>query len=209
MIPFKRLALTAIFAIPALMMATSSTNQTAADLQIGSPVPDFTLTDLDGTPHTLSDYTNAGNIVVLEWFSPDCPFVRKHYRDDTGTMTNIEADHKDEKIIWLRINSGYTAHPSANPDHNTQTAKDWNITTPILMDGSGKVGKAYNAQRTPDMYIINPDQTLAYHGAIDNRPDAAAPGDINYVAIALTELLANQSISKTQTKPYGCFIKYD
>ncbi len=205
----KKLALTAVIAIPAIMIAASNTTETTAALTIGSAVPDFTLTDINGDAHTLSDYTEAGNIVVLEWFSPDCPFVRKHYRNDTGTMTNIQADNKDEKIVWLRINSGHTSHASADIDHNTSTAKEWNITTPILMDGSGKIGKAYGAKRTPDMYIINPDQTLAYHGAIDNRPDAAAPGDSNYVATALTQLLAGQSITKAETKPYGCSIKYD
>jgi len=205
----KKLALTAIIAVPAFMMAFSSNIESAGGLTIGQAAPDFTLTDINGTAHTLSDYTKAGNIVVLEWFSPDCPFVRKHYRKDTGTMINIQADNKDEKIVWLRINSAHKSHASANLDHNTSTAKSWNITTPILMDGSGKIGKAYGAKRTPDMYIINPDQTLAYHGAIDNRPDAAAPGDTNYVQNALTELLAGQSITKAETKPYGCSIKYD
>jgi len=214
MISFKHLALAAIIAIPAFMMATSNATEsisesTAANLKIGSAVPDFTLTDLNGEAHTLSEYTAAGNIVVLEWFSPNCPYVRKHYRSDTGTMTKIQAGLEGESVIWLRINSAYKDHPTADFSDNKAAAKKWGITTPILMDGTGKVGKAYGAKRTPDMYIINPDQTLAYHGAIDNRNDAAAPGDTNYVSIALTELLAGQSITKPETKPYGCAIKYD
>ena len=39
--------------------------------------PDFTLTDTNGLKHSLSDY--KGKFVVLEWFNPDCPFVKKHY----------------------------------------------------------------------------------------------------------------------------------
>ena len=210
---FKHLALSAILAIPALMMATSSTNKTtsesAAALTIGDAVPDFTLVDIEGNVHTLSDYTKAGNIVVLEWFSPSCPFVRKHYRDDTGTMLKIQADHDADNIVWLRINSAHSGHPDAANDFNKSAASDWGITTPILMDTSGKVGKSYGAKRTPGMYIINPDQTLVYHGAIDERSDAAAPGKTNYVAIALTELLAGDPVTKSETKPYGCVVKYD
>lgn len=201
-------AFIALIATVAIMMGAARTTS-AAPLNIGDKAPDFTLTDLDGNKHTLSDYTNDGKIVVLEWFSPSCPFVRKHYRSDTGTMTKIQADHADDNIVWLRINSAYGQHPTADLKLNRDTAKDWNITTPILMDTTGKVGKSYNAKRTPDMYIINADQTLAYQGGIDNRSDAAAPGDVNYVANALTELLAGKAVTKSETKSYGCGIKYD
>ena len=201
-------AFIALIATVAIMMGAARTTSAAA-LKIGDKAPDFTLTDLDGNKHTLSDYTKDGKIVVLEWFSPSCPFVRKHYRSDTGTMTKIQADHADDNIVWLRINSAYGQHPTADLKLNRDTAKDWNITTPILMDTTGKVGKSYNAKRTPDMYIINADQTLAYQGGIDNRSDAAAPGDVNYVANALTELLAGKAVTKSETKSYGCGIKYD
>ena len=210
MTTLKQLALSALLIVPAIIMSAATTTTSApAALEIGDTAPDFTLIDLEGNTHTLSDYTSAGNIVVLEWFSPSCPFVRKHYRSDTGTMLKIQADHADDNIVWLRINSAHANHPSADATLNTDTAKDWNITTPILMDSTGTAGKAYGAKRTPDMYIINPDQTLVYHGAIDNRSDAAAPGKTNYVANALTQLLAGDPITKTTTKPYGCAIKYD
>lgn len=212
MTTLKKIALASAFialvATVAIMMGAARSTSAAA-LKVGDTAPDFTLTDLDGTTHTLSDYTAAGNIVVLEWFSPSCPFVRKHYRSDTGTMNKIQADHADDNIVWLRINSAHANHPSADATLNTDTAEDWNITTPILMDPTGKAGKAYGAKRTPDMYIINPDQTLVYHGAIDNRSDAAAPGKTNYVANALTELVAGEAVSKSTTKPYGCAVKYD
>jgi cytochrome oxidase Cu insertion factor (SCO1/SenC/PrrC family) len=45
--------------------------------QVGQPAPDFTLTDIDGKTHTLSDY--KGKTVVLEWMNQECPFVVKHY----------------------------------------------------------------------------------------------------------------------------------
>lgn len=207
------IAATAI-AAPAVMMGAANLNTTteaaaAAPLGIGDTVPNFTLVDLNDNSHTLTDYTSAGKTVVLEWYSPDCPFVRKHYRKDTGTMTKLEAQFADDDVVWLRINSGHGAHPSADMEHNKDYAKKWNITSPILMDTSGSVGKKYGAKRTPDMYIITPDQTLAYHGAIDNRSDAAAPGDVNYVENALNELIAGQPVSKASTKPYGCGVKYD
>ncbi len=202
-------AFIALIATAAILMGAARTSTSAAAVKVGDTAPDFTLTDLDGNKHTLSDYTNDGKIVVLEWFSPSCPFVRKHYRSDTGTMNKIEADHANDNIVWLRINSAHGQHPTADLTLNRDTAKDWDINSPILMDTTGKVGKQYGAKRTPDMYIITADQTLAYHGAIDDRSDAAAPGDVNYVSNALAELLAGKAVSNPQTKPYGCGVKYD
>ena len=175
---------------------------------IGAQAPDFTLTDFNGEKHTLSDYTEEGKVVVLEWFSPDCPFVKKHYRDDTGTMLKIQQDMSEEDVVWLRINSARKGHPSTGVDRNKNTAEQWSIDTPILLDESGEVGMAYNAKRTPEMYIINTDGKLVYHGAIDNRADAAAPGDVNYVRNALQQVLAGETVTTSETKAYGCGVKY-
>ncbi|MFK7759895.1 MAG: redoxin domain-containing protein [Phycisphaerales bacterium] len=208
---FKALTigLAALVAAPAIMMGAASTTEASAPAAVGASAPDFTLMDLDGKAHTLSEYTKEGNVVVLEWYSPTCPFVRKHYRDDTGTMTKMESDLQGKNVVWLRINSAHAEHPSADMKLNKDTAADWNITSPILMDPTGKVGKSYGAKRTPEMYIITSDQTLVYHGAIDNRSDAAAPGDDNYVSNALEEVLAGESVTKSKSKAYGCSVKYN
>ena len=44
---------------------------------VGSAAPDFSLPDANGKAHSLSQYN--GKYVVLEWFNPQCPFVKKHY----------------------------------------------------------------------------------------------------------------------------------
>jgi peroxiredoxin len=175
---------------------------------VAQPAPDFTLVDFEGNEHTLSEYTAKGQTVVLEWFSPLCPFVKKHYRDDTKTMLTIQKDLASESVVWLRINSAKSSHPAADPELNKKTAEKWGITTPILIDSDGTVGKAYGAKRTPEMYIIDAKGVLVYHGAIDNRPDAQAPGDLNYVRNALTQSLAGEPIAVPTSKAYGCSIKY-
>ena len=176
--------------------------------QVGEPAPDFTLTDLEGREHTLSEYTKAGNIVVLEWFNPTCPFVRKHYREDTMTMVKMQEELKAEKIVWLRINSAHEGHVTAGIELNKDTAEDWGITTPILRDLEGTVGRAYGAKRTPEMYVIAASGVLEYHGAIDNNPDSVSPGEKNYVRAALSEVLAGEECSKPTSKAYGCSVKY-
>src|SRR5579871_5118846 len=60
-------------AVAAASAANPNVGMTKAT--VGAAAPDFTLTDLDGHPVTLSSF--KGKTVVLEWFNPGCPFVRK------------------------------------------------------------------------------------------------------------------------------------
>ena len=180
----------------------------APTAKVGQKAPDFKLADLNGKEHTLSDYTADGKIVVLEWFNSGCPYVKKHYREDTMTMNKLAEKYREQDVVWLRVNSGAPGEQGTGLELNRQVAEDWNIKDPILLDESGKVGKSYNAKNTPAMAVINSDGTLAYWGAIDNDRGGRNAGEINYVDLALTALIAGESVETAETKPYGCGVKY-
>jgi hypothetical protein len=61
------------------------------------------------------------------------------------------------------------------------------------------------------MFVIAKDGTVAYEGAIDDKPStdtADVAGAHNYVSAALDELMAGKPVSVTQTRSYGCSVKY-
>jgi hypothetical protein len=69
-----------------------------------------------------------------------------------------------------------------------------------LLDGSVDTGRLYGAANTPHMYIINPEGTLVYMGAIDsirsaNQADIAKAD--NYVSLALDAVMAGEKIEVT------------
>ena len=80
-----------------------------------------------------------------------------------------------------------------------------------LMDESGKVGQLYGAKTTPHMYLISPQGTLIYAGAIDSIASARTD-DIktatNYVRQGLSESLSGKAISVASSRAYGCSVKY-
>ena len=82
--------------------------------------------------------------------------------------------------------------------------------TAWLDDSSGQIGKAYGMRTTPHMFLIDKNGVLAYQGAIDDRP--SPEGDPrtarNYVREAVQQLQAGNRVTVTQTKPYGCGVKY-
>lgn len=168
--------------------------------EVGQPAPDFTLKGVDGQAVSLSRY--KGKMVVLEWINPECPFVQRHYA--TGTMKHLATRYAEKGVVWLAINSTRTA----TSESNALWVKKHEIGYPILDDHEGKVGNLYSAKTTPQMFILDPAGGLVYQGAIDDDRKGDKSDRVNYVQKALDELLAGKPVTTTQTKPYGCSVKY-
>jgi peroxiredoxin len=178
-----------------------------AAVEIGEPVPDFTLTDTEGEEHRLADYLAAGNTVVLEWFNPDCPFIKKHH-ERFRTMNDLYEQVKEEGVVWLAINSSAPGREGHGLKRNRRARKDYAMEYPVLIDEKGKVGRNYGAKTTPHMFVIAPDGKLAYQGAIDDDRSTTKRGGTNYVAAALASLQAGDGAASAETRPYGCSVKY-
>jgi peroxiredoxin len=176
---------------------------------VGSAAPDFSLADAKGETHSLSQY--KGKYVVLEWFNPQCPFVKKHY--GSGNMQKLQQEYTSKGVVWLTINSSAPGTWGAlTPDQAEEKMTEWKThETALLLDTGGKAGRAYGAKNTPNMVVINPDGKIVYEGAIDSKatPNAAdIPSSLNYVKVALDESLAGKPVTTARTKPYGCAVEY-
>lgn len=187
--------------------ATVALAQTAA--KVGAPAPVFQAVDADGKTRSLSEF--AGKTVILEWTNADCPYVRKHY--NSATMQTLQKDMTREGAVWLSVVSspvGEQGHVEG-PQATELTVKRDAAPTAVLLDPDSKVARAYGATTTPHMYIIDPKGTLAYMGAIDDKPSsnaASLAGAKSYVRQAMAELKAGKPVSEAATKAYGCAVKY-
>ena len=128
---------------------------------VGMKAPNFELVDLDGKKHKLSDY--SGKIVVLEWYNPDCPFVK--WAHNTGPLKDMAARYTAKGVQWLAINSGAAGKQGHGLARNLASLKEYSLSHPIALDESGAVGKAYGATNTPQLYIIDKAGVLVYAGA--------------------------------------------
>ena len=193
----------------ALVLLTALTFAAAAlAVEIGKPAPDFTGTDINGKTIKLSDY--KGKIVVIESYNSDCPYCHNQYK--TGAMQALQQDLATNGVVWLLVNS---VNPK-NFSHRTpeqalkEMAAEKMDVTAWIDDSSGAIGHLYGMETTPHMFVIDKGGTLVYDGAIDNQPDpfhdpAKAK---NYVREAVDELVAGKPVEVSQTKPYGCSVKY-
>ncbi|MFT5422665.1 MAG: peroxiredoxin [Phycisphaerales bacterium] len=182
----------------------------AKPAQINEAAPDFTLTDVAGNEHTLADYTAAGKIVVLEWFNPDCPVVQSRYNKFEGeTAPTLALQEKyADSVVWLRINSGGEGKQGAGKARNEKAMTDFGIETPIVLDMSGEVGKAYGARVTPELYLIDAQGVLRYHGAIDNAQGKRQLGESYYLSDALQAVSAGETVAEQENRAKGCGIHY-
>jgi len=182
----------------------------AADIPpVGSAAPDFSVPDASGKTQSLSQY--KGKYVVLEWFNPECPFVKKHYGSDN--MQKLQSEYTGKGVVWLTIDSNAPGtEGNISPDQAQKIMNSWKThQTALLLDPDSKVAKLYGAKNTPNMVVINPEGKIVYEGAIDSKASpnpADIPKSTNYVKAALDESLAGKPVSNPTTKPYGCTVKY-
>jgi peroxiredoxin len=182
----------------------------AADIPpVGSAAPDFSAPDANGKTQSLSEF--KGKYVVLEWFNPECPFVKKHYGSDN--MQKLQAEYTGKGVVWLTIDSNAPGtEGNITADQAKKIMDSWKTKqTALLLDPESKIAKLYGAKNTPNMVIIGPDGKIVYEGAIDSKatPNPAdIPTSTNYVKAALDQAMSGKPISNAQTRPYGCSVKY-
>lgn len=187
--------------------STTTADASAALARVGRPAPDFVLPNLEGQQVRMSSF--KGKTIVLEWFNPDCPFV-KHAHDDGALKDMAASVTGDPAYVWLAINSGAPGKQGHGRDKNAAARATWKLTHPVLLDEDGHVGKMYGAKRTPHMFVIDSTGTLVYRGALDNTPknEQQKEAPVNYVKAALEDLRAGRRVATPENEPYGCSVKY-
>jgi peroxiredoxin len=180
-------------------------------VKTGEAAPNFTAMDAV-SGHEISLHDLKGRIVLLEWTNYDCPFVRKHY--NFSNMQNLQARAKKDDVIWISINSGGKGRQGYfENDADALVAMQARKATPAhyIRDVEGEIGRLYGAKTTPHIFIIDAKGMLVYQGAIDDKR-SVDPGDVataqSYINAALWQLAAGKKITHTNTRPYGCSVKY-
>lgn len=183
--------------------------QAQAQAQIDQPAPAFSVTAADGRTVTLDSL--KGKTVVLEWTNHDCPYVKKHY--GSGNIPALQKEAAAKGVVWLQVISSAPGQQGHVDGPTALKLNEQRGATPAgtLLDPSGQMGKAYGAQTSPHVFIINPQGVLVYKGGIDSIATAKVEDIAKaepYVKVALGELAAGKKVSQANTRPYGCSIKY-
>lgn len=174
-------------------------------LPLGTPAPDFTLTDVTtGNQVSRSDF--EGHPLLVMFICAHCPFVL-HIQDELGKLGDDYAG-TPLKIVAISANS-VISHPDDAPEKLAEQARTHGFTFPYLYDETQGTAKAYTAACTPDFFLFDSRHTLAYRGQLDDsRPGSGIPVTGADLRSAIDAVLAGREVASTQHPSIGCNIKW-
>lgn len=197
----KKLLFFCLLAVPLLGMIPQEGTQTALTL---SQAPDFNLKGTDGQMHSLASYKNVKGYIVV-FTCNTCPFAQAYEQ-------RIIAIHKKYAPKGMPVVAINPNDPNREPeeafDKMVTLAKDHKYPFHYLQDLSQETARAYGAQRTPHVFVLNAARKVIYIGAIDDNFEEPENVKVKYLEDALNAFLAGKKVPVQQTKAIGCGIKW-
>ncbi len=174
-------------------------------LPLGTTAPEFELPDTNGELASLADFKGAPAFVVL-FICNHCPYV-KHIR---AGLAQFGRDYTAKGVAIVAINSNdVTKYPDDSPAKMKEEVKSAGYTFPYLYDETQAVARAYRAACTPDIYLFDKNQKLAYRGQFDDsRPGNGISVTGTDLRAAVDAVLAGKPVAASQKASMGCNIKW-
>lgn len=188
-------------------MATTASNNTR--LTLGAKVTNFTLRDAHGEKYFLvephqKEHKTHGTVIVFA--CNHCPYV-VHIADALGKLA---AEYQPQGIRFLAINSNDAkAYPDDDPKLMPAFAAKHGWDFPYLSDPTQMIAKDFGAVCTPEIFVLNANYNLAYHGQFDDtRPRDGQPATDHDLRAALEAVLGISEMTTESKHAIGCGIKW-
>lgn len=193
----KYLAAATVVFVGALILLLQSNSVALPPAEIGKPAPSFTLKDVEGKEYSLNDFLTKKYTVVM-FIATQCPISN----DYNERMVALYNDYAPKDIAFVGINSNKQESIEEIKEHSTKNGFKF----PVLKDWNNVVADAYGAQVTPEVFVLDANATVLYHGRIDDsrNPSKIKTHDLRE---ALDALLAGKTVARAETKAFGCTIK--
>ncbi|MDD8019021.1 MAG: thioredoxin family protein [Bacteroidota bacterium] len=169
-----------------------------ADAGTPAKVENFSLSDYNGKKVSLNDFKDSKTIVLM-FIATQCP-VSNAYNE---RYNQLYVDYKSKGVAFIAINSNKAESVEDIKTH----AKEHKFEFTILKDVNNVIADKLDAQRTPEIFVINPSTLdVLYHGRIDDsqRESKVTSKDLR---TALDDILSGKEVTVKETKAFGCTIK--
>ena len=175
----------------------------ADELAIGAKAPAFSLANaVDGKTYAFKP--GDGKISVVFFTCNQCPYAKAF----EPRLIQIAKQFASKGVTFYAIDSNDEAQYA---EESLANMKDRAVTKgypyPYLKDNNSSTAHAYGARVTPHVYVIDQKGTLRYRGYVD---DSARPEERTKTGLtdALDALIANRTVANTETRAFGCSIKW-
>jgi thiol-disulfide isomerase/thioredoxin len=123
---------------------------------VGQTAPEFSMTDLSGKSHSLSQLREKGHVLLVFW-STQCHVCHTML----PAFKKIDEQYKDKGLSFVAVNVGYEDLPEVK-----DYVYEFKIKYLVLNEDDKKadVAEAYRLRGTPTMELISPDGKVLYRG---------------------------------------------
>jgi peroxiredoxin len=187
----KRLLLAALAALVSLAPAAADGPARLAP---------FTLQDFRGKSWTLDDFKDQ-QLLVVAFLGTECPLAKLY----GPRLAKLHAEYAPKGVGFVGLDSNAQDAVTALAAY----ARLHNVTFPLLKDLNNRVADQLGAQRTPEVFVLDRERKVRYHGRVDDQYGIGFSRDEprrRDLAAALDELLAGKPVSVPQTEATGCLI---
>jgi peroxiredoxin len=176
--------------------------RTGTRLAVGERAPHVALPEPGGVEVRLEPDQHAASVVVFT--AGGCPFALAWH----DRIQRVARDYADRGVAVLQIVPGdETDHPEDSVAAMAHRVAAGELAGPYLRDVEQSVARAYGATATPEVFVLDREGVVRYHGAPDGDHDDPAQ-DAAWLREALDDVLAGRPVARPLTSPAGCSIKW-
>ncbi|MBL4872038.1 MAG: thioredoxin family protein [Rhodobacteraceae bacterium] len=171
----------------------------------GWQAPDFSLKNIDGNMHSLSDISGPNGTLVM-FICNHCPYVK-------SILDRIIRDAKDLSDLGIGVvainGNDAEGYPEDSFEGMQKAAAKHAFPFPFLHDETQEIAKTYDAACTPDFFGFNAKGELQYRGRLDASRKDAGPKDLHRDLYEAMKQVAETGLGpKDQIPSMGCSIKW-
>lgn len=183
-------------------------SQRAEGIAVGEQAPDFELKNVDGKTYSLADIKDAnGNApkgYVVIFTCNTCPFAVAS--EQRIIDLNNKYAPQGYPVVAIQPNDP-AIQPGDSFEAMQERAKDMEFPFVYLFDEKQEVYPVYGATKTPEVFLLDDDRYVKYHGAIDDSVRDPEGVEEKYLENAINALMNNETPHPPVTKAVGCGIK--
>lgn len=189
-------------------IGTRTPDAATSGLQIGDTAPDFNLKGIDGKMHSLASVKDAnGNTpkgYIVTFTCNTCPYAQGY--EGRLAALHDKMSPMGYPIVAIQPND-IEIKPDDDLDAMRARAEEQDFNFVYVLDDEQEIYPQYGASKTPEIYLLDADRVLHYHGAVDDSPQDPSAVTVNYVESAIQALEAGETPDPQEVKAIGCTIK--
>ncbi|MFB3904064.1 MAG: redoxin domain-containing protein [Acidobacteriota bacterium] len=175
--------------------------QATAAVAIGEKVTDFSLVDVRTGKEVALNQISGRSGVALIFVATQCPYSNAFNK----VMSDVAKEYRAHGITVVGINSNKTEPVEEVRRHAEGQGLDF-----VVLKDEGRIAEQFGATRTPEVFLLDKQMIVRYHGAIGNskmpttNPAQTKADDLRP---ALDAVAKGAPVQVAETKAFGCTIK--